>query len=213
MAYLIVVAGEEKGRKVPLPPSGEIVLGRGAVDVIFSDGRLSRKHCAVEATDEGYVVRDLGSTNGVFLNGRRIKENELRHGDKIRLGYTVVEFSESSDDEGPAEDKRPRKRKSKVMAAKYAAMGKDLTDSRKLISAKGRFCEGCGGMIDPEEFVEGRARQMDSFYLCPECVAIVEEKGISPMNVVGYRKWKEQERSREDDDDSNETTQGLEPVE
>jgi len=210
MAHLIVVAGEEKGRKIPLPASGEVVVGRGAVDIVFTDGRLSRRHCVIEATPGGYVVRDLGSTNGVFLNGQRIEEGRLRHGDKLRLGYTVIEFAETALEEASRGGRRSPRGKSKVLAAKQAAMGKDLTDSQRLISAKGRFCEGCGVMIDPEEFEQGLSKRLDGLYLCPECVAIVEEKGIEPAKVASYRKWKEQEEAQADQ--SNETTRGLEPV-
>ena len=130
----------------------------------------------------------------------------------MRLGYTVLEFSEDADSgDAPEPGKKKRAGKTKIMAAKNAAMGKEVTDSRKLISAKGRFCEGCSAVIDPEEFEEGAAKQIDGLFLCPECVVIVEEKGISPGNVAGYRKWKEQEKSASAD--GEETTRGLEPIE
>ncbi|MBN1809284.1 MAG: FHA domain-containing protein [Planctomycetes bacterium] len=232
MATLVVVAGDERGREITLPEEGEIVIGRALGDVNFPDGRLSRKHCAIYKSPAGYVVKDMNSTNGVFVNGMRVSETILEEGDKIRLGYTVLEFEDGGglpgidvfalevEPAGPDDDTAevPRKKrkiggKSKIMAAKYAAMGKipeELTESRRLISAKGRFCEACGIVIKPEDLEADKARRLDGLYLCETCVSVVEDKGIAPKDVVSYLKWKEQEdKTTKPDDD---TDAGLEPI-
>ena len=55
-------------------------------DVVIADARVSRYHAQVRRGDGGYVVRDLGSTNGTTVAGRRVAEHRLAHGDEISLG-------------------------------------------------------------------------------------------------------------------------------
>lgn len=217
MSYLLVIAGDDKGRVVELPVAGQVVLGRGIADVNFADGRLSRKHCLIEVSPDACVLRDLESTNGVFVNGVKIAETELRDGDKVRLGYTVVEFRAGDAVEVEEEEAgRPAAEqavevKRRIQAAKSAAMGKDpISDTRRLFSAKGRFCEGCGCDIEPAELEEGKAKRIDGFFMCPDCVLIVEEKDIEPKNVASYLRWKAQGKRA---DDAGDTGRGLEPIE
>jgi hypothetical protein len=63
------------------------VLGRDpACDVVLNDSKCSRRHAVVEDGPEGLVVRDSGSANGIYVNGRRVEEAPLRPGDTLRLG-------------------------------------------------------------------------------------------------------------------------------
>lgn len=70
-----------------------ITLGRsGAASVRVDDVFVSDEHTQVASTDEGWIVRDLGSTNGTFLNGAKVTQPTLlAHGDHLRLGKTRVE--------------------------------------------------------------------------------------------------------------------------
>jgi pSer/pThr/pTyr-binding forkhead associated (FHA) protein len=70
-------------------------IGRAAeADVSFTDdSSLSRLHCALERYPGGWVLRDLGSTNGTLLNGERlVGERRLQHGDEIRIGSHALLF-------------------------------------------------------------------------------------------------------------------------
>jgi pSer/pThr/pTyr-binding forkhead associated (FHA) protein len=62
------------------------------VDLEFRDGAMSREHAALERLDEGYRVRDLASTNGVFVNGRETLVRELEHGDRVQIGDYVFQY-------------------------------------------------------------------------------------------------------------------------
>ncbi len=63
------------------------VLGRDpGCDVVLNDTKCSRRHAVVEDGPEGLVVKDAGSANGVFVNGRRVEQSALRPGDTIRIG-------------------------------------------------------------------------------------------------------------------------------
>ena len=62
-------------------------IGRSAGAEFMVDAALvSRLHCQLTATDNSLVVRDLDSTNGTFVNGKRVRTAELRHGDKLSVG-------------------------------------------------------------------------------------------------------------------------------
>jgi sigma-B regulation protein RsbU (phosphoserine phosphatase) len=63
-------------------------IGRhGDNDLVLRDSRASRQHARIVSGDGGYVVEDLASTYGVFVNGRRTERARLRHGDRIEFGF------------------------------------------------------------------------------------------------------------------------------
>ena len=89
---------EVNGMRHPLSPPG-VVIGRGSeADLRINDPGISRKHAqlAVTAGDGGsgggteVTVHDLGSTNGVILNGQRVSDGQVRDGSHIQLGNTVI---------------------------------------------------------------------------------------------------------------------------
>ena len=92
---LLVVQGAEidLGRHVMC--DHPITIGRDErADMTLSDGSISRAHCMVERADGGYVLVDLGSTNGTSLNGERVVDRmPLAPGDKIFIGASVIRFA------------------------------------------------------------------------------------------------------------------------
>ena len=89
---LRVVEGAEPGRDYPIT-SVPVTLGRDALSGIsFPDPKMSRQHAALVAQGTEFIVKDLGSTNGTFLNDKRIKQAILVNGDRVRLGGTLFEF-------------------------------------------------------------------------------------------------------------------------
>ena len=82
-----------------------VVMGRDVNnDIVVNDAEVSRTHTRLTAQSEGYIVEDLASTNGTFLNGQRLTGPKLmRHGDMLGLGETVVmEFGVIKDSHDPA---------------------------------------------------------------------------------------------------------------
>lgn len=93
VAHLVIVGGPETGRLIRLG-STETVLGR-SLDVAgkLSDPSASQRHAKVLQHDSGYVLVDLGSTNGTYLNEERLEGPVLlTHGDTIRIGTTRLRF-------------------------------------------------------------------------------------------------------------------------
>lgn len=82
---------EEKGHTIFSVNKSEFVLGKstGAADgVILMHNAVSRRHCVIRKTDEGYTVTDLGSLNGTFLNKNRLQPDQpyiLRNEDTLRV--------------------------------------------------------------------------------------------------------------------------------
>ncbi len=93
---LEVVAGPDKGKKAT-SVEGLIRVGSDSSnDLVLSDNTVSRKHLEVERTMRGLYLRDLGSRNGTWLDGRQIGSAMVEPGDKIGLGKTKLAVKEAS---------------------------------------------------------------------------------------------------------------------
>jgi len=88
--YLVMVDGEQPGRRF-LVGAAPVTLGRVApCDVVIVDSQISRAHCSVEGNGAELVVTDLGSTNGTFVDGKRIAGSaRIPHGGTLRIGRQV----------------------------------------------------------------------------------------------------------------------------
>ena len=70
---------------------GRLVLGRSpGCQLVFDDGTVSRRHAELRMTDGRWILRDLGSSNGTWVNGRQVMEAEVVPGDKIQLGALEI---------------------------------------------------------------------------------------------------------------------------
>src|SRR5579859_2525212 len=104
-----VLAGPEQGQlfKVTRPTT---TVGRSnACEVVVTDPLVSRQHCQILLGMSGVSLRDLGSTNGTFLNGVRVTESPLRNQDVISVGSTRLRFAvelakDSADPRAPKVD-------------------------------------------------------------------------------------------------------------
>ncbi len=91
-ATLVVRGGPNSGAIVALS-GGPITMGRRSDnDIVVDETTVSRRHSLIMDTPGGYVVHDLNTTNGTFVNQNRLDQSEhtLRHGDQIRLGGSEV---------------------------------------------------------------------------------------------------------------------------
>ena len=90
-AYMVIIGGMDMGCVIPLDQP-RITLGRAPeCTIVLQDESVSRVHAeVVQRETEGVLIRDLGSTNGTFLGGKRITESVLRKGDKVLLGRQTI---------------------------------------------------------------------------------------------------------------------------
>lgn len=97
-ALLLVIQGPEQGREIQVAFE-PIEIGREGCTLTIPHHLVSRRHACVERQGAGYLVRDLGSTNGTFVNDARISEQPLKDGDKIRVGKSILKFMVSTNPE------------------------------------------------------------------------------------------------------------------
>jgi transcriptional regulator with GAF, ATPase, and Fis domain len=89
---IAVVAGPSKDHTFILS-GDEVSIGRDSSNVIaISDVSLSRRHCLLRKSADGYILQDLDSRNGTFVNGEPVKEVVLKGGDKIAAGDSILLF-------------------------------------------------------------------------------------------------------------------------
>lgn len=93
VAKLIVVKSDSLEGDLPLDDE-ETILGRDEdAGVTIDDKRLSRHHCKIWLDGDQYTLTDMGSSNGSFVNGRRVSEKILENGDLIQVGSSQFRFS------------------------------------------------------------------------------------------------------------------------
>lgn len=91
-ASLIMLSGPSAGMEWSLE-GARAMAGRSSKAVIaLDDDGVSNEHAIFELDEEGYGVRDLASTNGVFVNGQSIFSVALEHGDRIQLGACELQY-------------------------------------------------------------------------------------------------------------------------
>ena len=97
VASLFVIQGRDQGVRYELDARGEaLYLGRDAGNrVQLHDTEVSRRHAEIRRLGEKYLIVDLGSSNGTFVNNGRVDQKELASGDQVQVGRTVMLFTGS----------------------------------------------------------------------------------------------------------------------
>jgi len=91
-ACLVMIVGTEIGKRIALEQPS-LVLGRSSsADVHLDLDNVSRSHATIERTKQGWILKDLDSTNGTFVNELGVRERMLRDGDQIRIGRATLKF-------------------------------------------------------------------------------------------------------------------------
>ncbi len=83
------------GGRIPLGDETAVIGRLPENAVTITDPRASRRHAEVRPTADGFVIVDLGSMNGVTVNGVPVREHELVDGDEIGIGTTTIRFEAS----------------------------------------------------------------------------------------------------------------------
>jgi serine/threonine protein kinase len=88
---LTIRSGPLSGTAIPVPPKG-VTLGRTALNP--NDQSISRFHIRVKPAKRGFVMRDLGSLNGLIYQGKRVRRVLLPPGESVLVGETEIRFNE-----------------------------------------------------------------------------------------------------------------------
>lgn len=96
--WILQADGEDRSAMTfRIHPGGVKTVGRATrADFIIDAALVSRLHCRLEADDERLSVVDLDSTNGTWVNGRRIERARLTDGDRLRVGRIELTVSQRS---------------------------------------------------------------------------------------------------------------------
>ncbi len=90
---LVVIYGQEMGRRVRVTTE-PLVIGRSPkCEIQVDQESVSRNHCRIRFEGGEFLVRDLGSTNGTYVNDDLVHDDgRLRHGDQLKVGRTILKF-------------------------------------------------------------------------------------------------------------------------
>ncbi len=172
---LLVVKGQDRGESVAVGDH-PITLGSGSgSDVLLSDPTVSRRHLSVEPGEDGVIARDLGSTNGSFVQGARFQELTLGFGAEVTIGHTILKYvpDEETLDPTPADEEAfgslvgrdPKLRKL------FRLLG-DVANSEATVLLEGET--GTGKELLAEEIHRHSARRAGPFVVF-DCGAVPSE--------------------------------------
>ncbi|MDA3926654.1 MAG: FHA domain-containing protein [Kiritimatiellae bacterium] len=105
MACLVILDGPLKGQKSALDKDITRIGRRDTNDWAVQDESVSGTHCEIEKDDSGYILRDLGSTNGTKVNNEEIKEQRIFRNDILLVGEVPMMLD--GDDVPEAADEEP----------------------------------------------------------------------------------------------------------
>jgi diguanylate cyclase (GGDEF)-like protein len=91
-ALLLVLSGPRLGTRTILSDAA-IEVGRGSnAGLVLDADSVSRRHARIEPMGAGHRLIDLGSTNGTYVNGLRVKEHLLKDGDRVQIGKALLKY-------------------------------------------------------------------------------------------------------------------------
>src|SRR3954465_870324 len=87
------ISGKYQGGEFPLKSDKQIVIGRSSeLDMVLVEDMVSRKHAKITIQAGKITIEDLGSTNGTFVNGEKVKTARLKEGDRILVGTSILKL-------------------------------------------------------------------------------------------------------------------------
>jgi hypothetical protein len=94
VAYALkFISGKYQGGEFPLKPNKQVVIGRSSeLDMVLVEDMVSRKHAKIAVQAGKITIEDLGSTNGTFVNGEKVRTARLKEGDRILIGTSILKL-------------------------------------------------------------------------------------------------------------------------
>ncbi len=87
------ISGKYQGGEFPVTEDKSIVVGRSSdLDMVLVEDMVSRKHARIAMQSDQIWIEDLGSTNGTFVNGEKIKRARLKEGDRVLIGTSILKL-------------------------------------------------------------------------------------------------------------------------
>jgi len=184
-ARLTVISGRDIDQVYTLEDGQVSVLGRSIKsDIRIPDGRASRSHCRIEQVGGDWIITDLDSRNGTYVNKQKVTEARLESGQTVRVGATVLKFTIDAEPDraGPEKAEAP-------VAADVAAvlpeealepeepdglvpLGEDSPPLIELEAAEEEegVCAQCGRELASDALATGDATEIGGRLYCSRCV-------------------------------------------
>jgi len=87
------ISGKYQGGEFPISADKQILIGRSSdLDMVLVEDMVSRKHARIAMQADQIWIEDLGSTNGTFVNGEKIKRARLKEGDRVLIGTSILKL-------------------------------------------------------------------------------------------------------------------------
>lgn len=83
---LVVAVGEPKGKEITISQERTLIGRKPECDIVIASPKVSREHCRIDLSGDTAEIVDLGSRNGIFVNGQKAKRAILSSGDRISVG-------------------------------------------------------------------------------------------------------------------------------
>jgi len=126
------ISGKYQGGEFPLKMEKQIVIGRSSeLDMVLVEDMVSRKHAKITVAGGKITIEDLGSTNGTFVNGEKIKQARLKEGDRILIGTSILKLIHQGEDAEDLDDASV-KQKLEEAAAQAAKVTKTSSMTGKI---------------------------------------------------------------------------------
>ncbi len=134
------ISGKYEGGVFKLPRTGQVIIGRSSgVDVVIVEDMVSRQHARLAFDDRGQLfIEDMGSTNGSFVNGERVTRANVREGDRILIGTSILKVMTVED---RAVDKRTMPISDLTLAPPDEPLGGERTRTTSIKSMEGLLSE------------------------------------------------------------------------
>ncbi|MBL0215325.1 MAG: FHA domain-containing protein [Myxococcales bacterium] len=128
-ASLVCVSGDDLGRSVRLDGKS-LEIGRAQSGLSLTSADVSRRHARIHREPDGYVLEDLDSANGTYLNGERVTgPARLRIGDRVQVGRTVLVFSHHDE----LEERMERLQRLEAMGTMAGGIAHDFNNALAVI--------------------------------------------------------------------------------
>jgi serine/threonine-protein kinase len=194
---LEVTAGPHKGRQFQFDQHDAFIVGRSKrahFRLASKDLYFSRMHFLVELSPPNCRLMDLTSRNGTYVNGQRVTLSDVKHGDQIKAGHTILQVvldelpspeepaPTSEAQRQPASIPHPARAASPGLPSKRPTPGRSLHPRAVKSSGAPHSCLACGHALTAPVSAGGTPAQLDSV-LCQVCLSHLERH---PQPITNY---------------------------
>jgi len=127
------ISGKYQGGEFPLKSDRQVVIGRSSdLDMVLVEDMVSRKHAKITLTGGKITIEDLGSTNGTFVNGEKVKQARLKEGDRILIGTSILKLVHQGENAADLDENQVRQKLEEAAAVHAAKAAKTSSMAGKI---------------------------------------------------------------------------------